>query len=318
MSLLRLILAKLLGAIGVLFAASLLVFYLGSKLVPGDEAYTLVGSMGATPAQLKQIKEKLGLNDSLPVQYWHWLSGVFHGNFGSSPLTHIQVGHQVASQIPVSFELVGLSILGATVIGIPLGVAAAARANRAPDVVLRSGMLVILGVPSFLFGVVLLYTTARYWPFWYSDAYVPVSQSLSTNLRYMVVPALVIALPTAAMVMQMTRASILETVNQPFVLAARARGVSAARIRFRHVLKNALGPVVTLLGFEFATLLGSVVVVEQIFGLPGLGQGLVSSVGQREWDETIAITLVIAATFIVSNLVVGALNALLDPRQRKA
>jgi len=309
---------RVLGLVGVLFAVSVLVFVLGNELVPGDQARAFLGSEGATREQLEQVREELGLNDPIVERYWDWLSGVVTGDFGESAITRIQVRDQLTKQIPVSFELASLALIGAVTIGVPLGILAAVRANRPSDLVVRSTLLVVFSIPSFLFGIFLLRAGATHWKALYSSEYIALTEDLGANLRGMTLPALSIALPVSAMVMQMTRGAMLETLNSPYITAARARGVSGRRILFVHALKNALAPVATLVGFVFGTLLGGLVVVEEIFGLPGLGRGFLQAIARREWSAVMAITLVIASTFVLSNTLVDLLYPVLDPRQRKS
>ncbi len=314
----RFVAERVLGVLGVLFVVSILVFTLGNELIPGDQAIALVGSEGATQEQLAEVREELGLNDPIVERYWAWLSAAVTGDFGASAITHIPVRDQLAVQIPVSFELAGLALLGAVVIGIPLGILAAVRSNRTPDVIIRTTLLVSFSVPSFLFGIFLLFAGATYWKSLYSSVYIPFTEDPGANLRVMILPAVSIALPVSAIVMQMTRGAMLEALNAPFILAATARGVLRVRILFIHALKNAFPPILTLVGFVFGTLLAGLVVVEEIFGLPGLGRGLIQSIARREWASVMAISVVIAAAFVVTNTVVDLVYPILDPRQREA
>jgi peptide/nickel transport system permease protein len=162
----------------------------------------------------------------------------------------------------------------------------------------------------------LLMAGSRWFPYLYASSYIPISQSLVGNLRSMFLPAMAIAIPVAAMTMQMTRTSMLETLGQPFITMARAKGSRRRSVLYIHALKNAMSPVLTLLGFQFGILLGGLFVVEAIFSLPGMGRGLLVAIGQRDYPLVMAITMVIAAAFVVVNVLVDLAYPLLDPRQK--
>lgn len=308
---------RAIGLVAVLFAVSIIVFLLGS-LIPGDLATVLVGQEGATEEQYQAIRDEFGLNDPLAQQYARWLGGVVQGDFGTSPITGRQVSSDLVRQIPVSLELTGLGLLVSTLLGVPLGILAAVRANKATDLFIRGLLLVIFSVPVFVIGVFLVLTGPSWLGSFATSNYVPMSESVTGNLKGMFLPVLTITVPLAAMTMQMTRASMLEALSEPHILTARAKGARPRAILYIHALKNALQPVVTLLGFQFGILLGGLFVVEEIFSLPGLGRGLLVAIGQRDYPLVMATTMVFAFFFVVANLVVDFLYPVLDPRQRAA
>ncbi|HSJ27292.1 MAG TPA: ABC transporter permease [Acidimicrobiia bacterium] len=306
---------RVIGLILVLFAVSAIIFSLGS-LIPGDLATILVGSEGATPEQFERVREELGLNDPLVVQYARWMGGVVQGDFGVSPITGRSVNAELASQVPVSLELTFLALLVSTLIGVPLGILAAVHANKVWDFAIRAVLLVGFSVPIFVAGILLLLFGSKYLTPLYAATYTPISQDLTENLRAMFLPVLSIAIPVSAMTMQMTRTSMLETLGQPFITMARAKGARRRSVLYIHALKNAMSPVLTLLGFQFGILLGGLFVVEAIFSLPGVGRGLLVAIGQRDYPLVMAITMVIATAFVVVNVIVDLLYPVLDPRQR--
>lgn len=308
---------RIIGLLLVLFAVSAIIFALGS-LIPGDLATVLVGSEGATAEQYERVREELGLDDPLIVQYARWMGGVIRGDFGVSPITGRSVNAELAAQVPVSLELAILALGVSTVIGVPLGILAAVHANKAWDFVIRAILLIGFSVPIFVAGILLLLIGSRYLPFLYTASYTPISVSFGENLRSMILPVLSIGIPVAAMTMQMTRTSMLETLGQQFITMARAKGARRRSILYIHALKNAMSPVLTLLGFQFGILLGGLFVVEAIFSLPGVGRGLLVAIGQRDYPLVMAITMVIAAAFVVVNVIVDLLYPILDPRQRAA
>jgi peptide/nickel transport system permease protein len=303
------------GLILVLFVVSLIIFYIGT-FIPGDLATILVGSEGATPEQFQEVRERLGLNDPLLVQYGRWIGGVVQGDFGISPITGRSVNSEIASQLPVSLELTLFAMVLSTIIGIPLGIVAAVHANKVWDFVVRSGLLIVFSVPIFVAGILLLLVGSRYLGPLYTSTYTPISESITENLRSMFLPALSISLPVAAMTMQMTRTTMLEMLGQPYITMARAKGAKRRSVLYIHALKNAMPPVLTLVGFQFGILLGGLFVVEAIFSLPGLGRGLLVAIGQRDFPLVMALTMVISAAFVVVNALVDIAYPLLDPRQR--
>jgi peptide/nickel transport system permease protein len=311
----RLIAERIIGLVLVLFVVSAVVFVLGS-FIPGDAATILVGSEGATPEQYERVREELGLNDPLIVQYANWMKGVIKGDFGTSPITGRSVNEEIKSQFPVSMELTILAMTLSTIIGLPLGIYAAVHANRATDFIIRTTLLVTFSVPIFVAGILLLLIGSRWLGPLYTSTYTPISEGLGKNLQSMILPTLSIAIPVSALTMQMTRSSMLEMLNRPFVTTARAKGAPRRNILYIHALKNAMSPILTLLGFQFGILLGGLFVVETIFSLPGLGRGLLTAISHRDYLLVMAGTMVIAATFVIINVIVDLIYPMLDPRQR--
>lgn len=311
----RILTTRLASVVAVLLVVSALVFLLGS-LIPGDLTSVVVGQEGATAAQFAKVRHDLGLDQPLPVQYLHWLGNALHGDFGTSPITGRRVSADLAQQIPVSAELALLCLLFSTLIGLPAGIAAAVHANKRLDVILRSSLLVVFSVPVFVIGVLLLLIGANLAPDLFQVSYVPWQQDPLGHLRSVVMPLLTITLPFAAMTMQMTRSATLEVLSDPFITTARAVGVRPQRIHYLHALRNALPPIITFLGFQLGVMLGGLIVVEQLFSLPGLGRGMLEAISTRDYPMVTATTLVFAATFVVVNALVDILYPLLDPRQR--
>ena len=311
----RTLTTRLASVVAVLLVVSALVFLLGS-LIPGDLTSVVVGQEGATAAQFAKVRHDLGLDQPLPVQYLHWLGNALHGDFGTSPITGRHVSADLAQQIPVSAELALLCLLFSTLIGLPAGIAAAVHANKRLDVILRSSLLVVFSVPVFVIGVLLLLIGGNLAPDLFQVSYVPWQQDPLGHLRSMLMPLLTITLPFAAMTMQMTRSATLEVLSDPFITTARAVGVRPQRIHYLHALRNALPPIITFLGFQLGVMLGGLIVVEQLFSLPGLGRGMLDAISTRDYPMVTATTLVFAATFVVVNALVDILYPLLDPRQR--
>lgn len=311
----RFVVERLVGGMAVLVAISIAIFVLAS-FIPGDLVTVIVGSEGATQEQYQALREELGLNDPLPVQYLRWSRAALRGEFGTSPITHRSVAKEISRQLPVSLELAILSMFLSTLLGIPGGIFAAAKANRVSDLLLRSFFLFTFSIPPFVSGILLLLIGALYFNPIYKAAYVPLNKDILGNLQSMFLPTISIAFPLAAMTMQMTRTSMLESLNETFIIGARAKGAYERSLFYIHALKNAFPPIITLQGFQFGSLLGGMIVVEQIFGLPGLGRGLLTGIGQRDYPLVIATTMVIASAYVLVNLAIDIAYPILDPRQR--
>lgn len=312
---LKAVLSRLGALLAVLLAVSALVFTLGS-LIPGDMTSVVVGQEGATQEQFDKVRRDLGLDQPLPLQYARWLGKALTGDLGKSPITGRPISADLAQQIPVSVELAVLCLLLSTLIGMPAGIAAAVHANRRLDVVIRTVLLITFSVPTFVIGILVLLLGSQLAPDWFQVSYTFWSQDPLLHLRSMAMPLLTITFPMTAMTMQMTRGAMLEVLSEPCVVTARAVGVRLPRIHYVHALRNALPPIVTFLGFQFGVMLGGLIVIEQIFSLPGLGRGMLEAIATRDYPMVTATTLVFAVAFVVINAVIDLLYPILDPRQR--
>jgi peptide/nickel transport system permease protein len=312
---LKLIATRLAAMLAVLLAVSALVFGLGT-LIPGDMTSVIVGQEGATQEQFEQVRRNLGLDRPLPVQYARWLGAALQGDLGKSPITGRTVSSDLLQQIPVSVELAVMCLLLSTLMGLPAGIVAAVHANRRLDVAIRSLLLITFSVPTFVIGILILLLGSQLAPDLFRVSFTPWSQDPLMHLRSMAMPLLTITFPMTAMTMQMTRSAMLEVLSDPFINTARAVGVRLPRIHYLHALRNALPPIVTFIGFQFGVMLGGLIVVEQIFSLPGLGRGMLEAISTRDYPMVTATTLVFAMSFVVINAVIDLLYPLLDPRQR--
>ncbi len=312
---LKLIATRLAAMVAVLLAVSALVFGLGT-LIPGDMTSVIVGQEGATQEQFEQVRRNLGLDRPLPVQYARWLGAALQGDLGKSPITGRTVSSDLLQQIPVSVELAVMCLLLSTLMGLPAGIVAAVHANRRLDVAIRSLLLITFSVPTFVIGILILLLGSQLAPDLFRVSFTPWSQDPLMHLRSMAMPLLTITFPMTAMTMQMTRSAMLEVLSDPFINTARAVGVRLPRIHYLHALRNALPPIVTFIGFQFGVMLGGLIVVEQIFSLPGLGRGMLEAISTRDYPMVTATTLVFAMSFVLINAVIDLLYPLLDPRQR--
>lgn len=311
----RLLLQRCGEALALLLALSLAIFSLGT-VVPGDAALTLAGVEGVTPERLARLRDQLGLSDPLPIRYWHWLSRALRGDFGDSLITGRSITDDIRHELPVSLELAVCSLLLATLIGVVVGVYAAGHVDSLVDKVLRGGALLLLAVPTFVSGLLLVLVGSTYAQPLYASFYVDPSIDLVENLRALILPSVAVALPVSAMIAQMARATMIASLREDFVVTARAKGVSELRVQYLHALRAAVAPVMTLVGLELGSLIAGLIIVEQIFSLPGLGRGVLSAILARDYPFVIAGTLVIAGIYLIVNLLVDVLYPVLDPRQR--
>ncbi|GAB5377428.1 MAG: ABC transporter permease [Acuticoccus sp.] len=287
-------------------------------LVPGDPAELLLssGSTAPDPAAVEALRRKLGLNDPILVQYWRYLSGLMEGNLGVSMQDGTPVAEQVALRLPRTLELIAAAAIVAVGIGIPVGVRAATNAGGLTDRIASGVAAVALSTPVFVIGtlaILLFAQTLRIAP---AGGYVAFAEDPLRHIGLLTLPALTVAAPLCAVVVRMTRSAVLEVLERDFVRAVRARGVAPRRILSRHVLRSALVPVVTVTGIELGTLLGGTVLVEYVYNWPGLSGFLVRAVEARDYPEVVGIVLTISALFVLLNLVVDLVNALLDPKVR--
>jgi len=292
-----------------------IIIFLMVRLMPGDIIDVLfAGDVTATPEIIEQAREQLGLSGSLPEQYWRWASGVAQGDFGDSFRNTEPVDDILWRALPITLELMILSLLIAVVVGIPLGVISAVRRDSASDYASRVGGLIGISVPNFWLATLLLLFTSRVFGWVPPLTYTSFFDDPLTNLSQFILPALSISVFTLAIVMRMVRATMLEVLSQDYVRTARAKGVRKRLVVYRHALRNALIPVVTVVGFEIGILIGGAAIVETIFGLPGVGYVLLQSIFNRDYPVVQGATLLVALTFVLANLLVDIVYGWLDPR----
>jgi peptide/nickel transport system permease protein len=300
----------------VLFGVSILIFTM-VRLLPGDVIDMMIGTEGSMTAnQQRIVRDQYGLNDAWPVQYARWLGGILQGNLGKSFRTQQDVLPLLASRLPTTLELAALSILLSSAIAIPLGVISALSRNGWTDFIARLLGLIGLSVPNFWLATILI-LAASFWFRW-SPALIYVSplQDPLGNLQQMLLPTVSLAVFLTAIVMRMTRSTVLEVLGEDYVRTAYAKGLREKVVILRHVLRNALIPVVTIIGLQAGSLLGGVVVIEQLFGLPGLGWMLLNGIYQRDYPVVQGTVLFFALVFALTNLLVDLTYAQLDPRIR--
>jgi peptide/nickel transport system permease protein len=308
------VLKRFLYMIPTLFGISVVIFMM-VRLLPGDIVAVLSGAdIGNDPELVEQAREQLGLNGSYPEQYWRWISGVVQGDLGDSLRNTEPVADVLVDALPITFELVVLGLLIATVIGIPLGVLSAVKRDSKHDFAARIGGLIGVSIPNFWLATLLLLFTSRVFGWVPPLTYVPIYEDPIANLSQFILPAIAISVFTLAIVMRMVRATMLEVLGQDYVRTARAKGVRRKVVVSRHALRNALIPVVTVVGFEVGILMGGSAIVEIIFGLPGVGNTLINAIFNRDYPVVQGATMLLAFIFIFANLLVDLLYGVLDPR----
>jgi peptide/nickel transport system permease protein len=310
----RFVAERFAALVATIVAISIIIF-LAVRFLPGSILdLFFAGDNTATPEQLAAAKKQLGLTGSYPEQYWRWVSGAVHGDFGHSLLTQQPVSSMMASALPIDIELIALGILIALVVGIPLGAVSAVRRDRPVDYASRFVGLLGISAPNFFVATMLLIFTSRVFHWVPPLSYVSLFKHPWENIQEFFLPAIAISVFTLAIVMRMVRATMLEVLNLDYVRTARAKGVPGRTVLVRHALRNALIPVVTVAGFEVGVLISGAAVTEVIFGLPGVGSKLLSAIFQRDYPVVEASTLIIATAFVVVNFFVDVLYGVLDPR----
>jgi peptide/nickel transport system permease protein len=311
------ILRRLLGVVGVLWGMSVLIFAI-VHILPGNVAYTILGEF-ATKEAVAQLEEKLGLHDPLLLQYWHWLDGMLHGNFGDSLVMSRPAAGLIADALGRSALLAVLSFVLVATGGIALGLHAATHRGRLSDRVMTLAQFVLIAIPEFFWGIVAVLVFAA-WLHWLpATGYAPLAEAgFLSWAAHLVMPVLVLSFGLLAHVSRLTRSSMLEVLGSRFVLAARARGLPERRVLWRHAVPNALLPAITVLAIDAGLLIGGIVVTETVFAFPGLGRMLVFAIEHHDLPLLQAGMMVVTAIYALANLAAELLYAALNPRIRLA
>ncbi|HKO71609.1 MAG TPA: ABC transporter permease [Bradyrhizobium sp.] len=298
----------------VLLAVSLLTFLIAS-LLPGDLAYVILGDQ-ATPEKVAALRHDMGLDQPIWWRYFSWLGHVFEGDFGRSFRTGQTVLQAVAERLPVSFELMLLAEIIGLAVGVPVAIACAVRSGSSFDRFMTSSAFGMLSVPTFLSAILLIYLFAvelRWLP---ATGYVPFAEDPAANLRFLVLPALTLALAEWPGIMRVLRSDMIATLQEDYIALAKAKGLKASRILFVHALKPSSLTLITVTGINIGRLIGGALIVETIFALPGIGRLLVSAIYTRDLIILQGVVLFVAGGFVLMNFIVDMLYAVLDPRIR--
>jgi len=308
------VLRRLLIAVPSLLIASLIVFTL-PRLIPGDVVQLMLEEK-AYGKDLEDLRAKLGLNRPIPVQYLEWLGRIARGDLGESLWTRQQVLGELARRLPVTLTLGVMAIAVAILIGIPIGILSAVRQDGVLDFFARSAAILGLSIPAFVTAIVVILLPAIWWGWTPQVRFTELSKDPAAHLLQFVLPAIILGIASAAGLMRLTRGMLLEVLRQDYVRTAWAKGLRERVVVLKHSLKNAIIPVVTILGLQVAQIAGGAVIIEQIFGLPGMGQFLVEAIVQRDYPVIQGINLLLVVIIVSTNLLVDLAYAVIDPRIR--
>jgi peptide/nickel transport system permease protein len=307
---------RLIALVPTLLFASLIVF-VSMRLIPGDVIDLMLAQNDiATTQDRERIEAALGLDKPVLIQYFSWAGGVLQGDLGRSLWRNTPVSEDLLATMPITFELGFLSLIVALTVAIPIGIYSAMRQDTVGDYVARSFSLLMLAVPGFWLGTLVMVFPSVWWRWSPPLEYTPFFEDPIANLTHMIVPAILLGLSMSAVTMRMTRTMMLEVLRQDYVRTARAKGLSENLMVFRHALRNGLIPVVTLIGLQAPLLIGGAVILEQIFVVPGMGLMLLEAVFQRDYPVISGIFLIVGVGVLLINLFVDLSYGLLDPKVR--
>ena len=310
------ILRRLLALIPTLFFASLIVF-VTVRLIPGSVIDLMLAQNPlAAEKDRAAIEGALGLDWPMYIQYFRWAGDVLQGDLGRSLWQDTPVTHELLARMPVTLELALLAMVVSIVVALPIGVYSAIRQDTASDYVMRSFSILMLAIPSFWLGTLVMVFPSIWWGWAPELKYTPFFEDPIANLRQMLLPAVILGLSLAAVTMRLMRTTMLEVLRQDYIRTAWAKGLNERLVVARHALRNALIPVVTLLGLEFAGVIGGAVILELIFVIPGMGSLLLDAVSSRDYPIITGIFLVVGVCVMLINLLVDLSYGVLDPKVR--
>ena len=308
---------RILALVPTLLFATIIVF-VTIRLVPGDVIDLMLSQndVGAREVSREQLEKTLGLDQPIHVQYFRWLAALARGDLGRSLWHDTPVVEEVLTRLPITFELGMMAIVIALVIAVPIGIYSAMRQDTPGDYVARSLSILALAMPSFWKATLIMVFPSIWWGWSPEIKYVPFHQAPLQNLSQMLIPAVILGLGLSAVTMRMTRTMMLEVLRQDYVRTAWAKGLDERTVVLRHALRNALIPVVTLIGLQAPIVIGGAVIMEQIFVIPGMGLLLLEAVGQRDYPVITGVFLVVGTAVVLINLLVDLSYGLLDPKVR--
>ena len=292
-----------------------LIVFTGVRMIPGDPARVMAGT-DADAAGLEEVREKYGLHDPIPVQYVRWIGLALRGDLGESIRTRQSVAWTVAIKLPITVELACLALLIALALAIPAGVIAAVRRNTAWDILAGAASLCGVSIPNFWLGIMLILLVSVRLGWLPASGFVPLFEDPVANVKRMLMPALVLGTALAAVLMRQTRNAMIEVLSADYIRTARSKGLAGFAVVVRHALRNALIPVVTILGLQMGALMGGAVVTESIFVLPGFGRLIVEAVFTRDYPVVQGVVLITASSYVLINLLVDISYTVLNPRIR--
>jgi peptide/nickel transport system permease protein len=309
---------RLLALAPTLLFASIIVFVI-VRLIPGDviELMLSQNDLSATKLDREQLERALGLDQPMHVQYVHWIGNILiHGDMGRSLWQNVPVGELLAQRLPVTFQLGFMALLVALIVAIPIGVYAAVRQDTMGDYIGRSFSILMLAVPGFWMATIVMVFPAIWWGWSPEVKFVAFRDRPLQNLSQMILPAIILGTSLSAVTMRLTRTMMLEVLRQDYIRTAWAKGLAEPQVVLRHALRNALIPVVTLIGLQAPILIGGAVIMEQIFVIPGMGLLLLDAVSARDYPIITGVFLIVGVAVVLINLIVDLSYGLLDPKVR--
>jgi peptide/nickel transport system permease protein len=298
----------------ILLAATALTFFI-TNVLPGDAAVAILGD-NATPADIASLRTELGLDRNIVVRYVDWLSHALRGDLGKSYRTRENISTMIGDRLPVTLELILLTQLIALGFAVPAGILAAYRSRTKVDSALATVSIGLLSTPAFVKGILLIYLMSVLLGWFPASGFKSLSDGLGANLHSLALPAMTLALAEFPVYMRLLRADMISTLQQDYILVARAKGLSVREILLGHALRPSSLSLVTVVGINLGRLVGGAVIIETLFALPGIGQMLVNAVYQHDQFVIQGVVLVIATGFVLINLLVDLMYALIDPRVR--
>lgn len=306
------VIKKILSAFITLLAVSLLVF-LAFAIIPGDPAISRLGT-NATPAAIEAMRAKMGLDKPVMVRYFLWLAGVLKGDFGTSYSYEIAVTSLVADKLPITITLMVYSLILMLLLSIPLGVYASYKEGTVVDRIIQILNQIVMAVPPFFSGILITLVFGIVLKWFVPGGFVSISSNPGSFFKFMFFSSLAIALPKSAMILNLLYSSLNGEKVKDYVRTAYSRGNSSNAVFFGHMLKNASMPTITFLGMALSDIIAGSIIIEQVFGIPGLGRILLTSIQNRDYPVVLAIIMLIAAIVVISNLLVDIVYRLIDPR----
>jgi len=312
---LRFALRRLVSLCLTLVAASLIIF-VAIEIVPGDPASYMLG-LNAQPETVAALRDELGLNVSKPRRYLNWVTGMLRGDFGTSYTYRTEVAPMIADRLVISLPLALYALLLSTLIAFPAGVIAATRRGSGADLAIMGSTQIGIALPNFWFAMLLVSLFAIKLRWFASGGFPGWDSGLFSGLKALTLPAIALALPQASILARVMRSSLLDTLGEDFIRTARAKGLTARQSLWRHALRNALIPVLTIIGLQFSFLLAGAVIIENIFYLPGLGRLIFQSLTQRDLIVVESVVMLLVFAVVVVTFIVDVAYAIIDPRLRR-
>ena len=294
------------------FLVSVITF-VSFEVIPGDPVLSRLG-VDADEAQIEALSRELGLDDPLPVRFFRWISGIFTGNLGLSSRYSRPVSELILDRLPVTLSLAAISLLLIVSVGIPLGILSAKYGDRIPGLSISIVSQIGMAIPSFWTGIILIYVFGLILKWFSPGGYTPWSESPAEAFKSLLLPSVAIALPSIATVIRYTRNTVMEQMKNDYVRTALSKGLKMNAVLFRHVLKNAIIPVITILGIITANILGGSIVIEQVFTLPGIGRLLINAISTRDLPLVQGMILYISLMIVIINFLIDIVYTIIDPR----